>query len=81
MGRNLLIIGLAALMLVGSPMAQERTPPDDMEFIEFLGTFEKDVDPFMLTNMSKLKKVPPKSPQKGSSYEKKDTKQEDARDE
>ena len=81
MARNLLIIGLAALIFVRSPEAQEATPPDDMEFIEFLGTFEKDVDLLMLGNMSNLKKVPPKSPQRGSSHEKKDTKQEDDGDE
>jgi hypothetical protein len=81
MGRNLLIVGLAALILVGSPRAKEVIHPDDMEFIEFLGTFEKDVDPLMLPSMSELKKVPPKSPQKGSSYEKKNTKQKDATDE
>jgi hypothetical protein len=81
MGRNLLIIGLAALMLVVSPAAKETTPPDDMEFIEFLGTFEKDVDPLMLLNLSELKKVQPKSPQKGPSDGKKNMKQEDARDE
>ena len=78
---NLLIIGLAALIFVRSPEAQETKPPDDMEFIEFLGTFEKDVDPLMLGNMSNLKKVPQKSPPRGSSHEKKDTKQEDDGDE
>jgi len=68
-------------MFVGSPSARQATPPDDMEFIEFLGTFEKDVDPLMLPDMSELKKVPPKSLQKGSSYEKKNMKQKDAADE
>ena len=81
MGRNLLIIGLGVLMFVGSPSAQQAVPPDDMDFIEFLGTFDKDVDPLMLSNMSKLKSPPPKSSQKGPSYEKKNTKQKDARDE
>jgi len=81
MGRDLLFIGLAVWMIVGSSMAQEGTPPDDMEFIEFLGTFEKDVDPLMLTNPSKLKNVPPKSPPRGSSYEKKNIRQEDDADE
>jgi len=81
MGRSLLIIGVGVLMLVGSPSAQQATLPDDMEFIEFLGTFDKDVDPLMLSNMSKLKNVPPTSAQRRSSYEKKNTKQEDDADE
>ena len=81
MGRNLLIMGLAALMLVVSPAAKEATPPEDMEFIEFLGSFEKDVDPLMLPNRSELKKAQPESPQKGPSYRKKNTKQGDVRDE
>lgn len=77
MGRKALMIVLGVLMFVGSPFAQKATPPDDMEFIEFLGTFDKDVDPLMLSNMSKLKNAPQKSSQRGSSYEKKKTKQED----
>ena len=81
MGRSLLIIGLGVLMFVGSPSAQQATPPDDMEFIEFLGTFDKDFDPLMLSNMSKLKNAPPKTPQRGSSYEKKNMKQKDDADE
>ena len=81
MGPNLLIMGLTALMLVVSPAAKEATPPEDMEFIEFLGSFEKDVDPLMLPNMSELRKVRPKSPQKGPSDEKKNMKQGDAKDE
>jgi hypothetical protein len=52
-----------------------------MEFIEFLGTFDKDFDPLMLSNMSKLKNAPPKTSQRGSSYEKKNMKQKDDADE
>ena len=78
---NLLMMGLTALMFVVSPVAKETTPPDDMEFIEFLGSFEKDVDPLMLPNKSELKKVQPESPQKGPSYRKKNTKQGDMKNE
>jgi hypothetical protein len=81
MGRNLLIIGMAVSMIVGSTEAKETTPPVDMEFIEFLGTFDKDVDPLMLSSVPKSKNVPPKSPPRGSSYGKKDTKQKDNADE
>jgi len=81
MGPNSLIIGLTALMFVVSPVAKEATPPDDMEFIEFLGSFEKDVDPLMLPNKSELKRAQPESPQKGPSYRKKNTKQGDVKDE
>ena len=81
MGRNLLFIGLAFSMIVGSPEAKETTPPVDMEFIEFLGTFDKDIDPLMLADAPKLKNVPEKSSQRGSSHGKKDTKQKDAGDE
>ena len=80
MGGNLLIIGFGVLMFAGSPSAQKATRPDDMEFIEFLGTFDKDIDPLMLSNMSTSRNAPPKSPKRGSSYEKKNTKQKDDAD-
>ena len=80
MGRSLLIMTLVGVLLIGSPAAQEASAPDDMEFIEFLGTFEKDVDPMMLSDTPDLKKAPPKSPQKGS-YGRKNTKQEGGSDE
>jgi len=81
MGPNLLIMGLTAWMLVVSPAAKEAAPPEDMEFIEFLGSFEKDVDPLMLPDKSEWKKVQPESSPKGPSYRKKNTKQGDMKDE
>ena len=78
---NLLIVVLTAWVFAMTPAPKEATPPDDMEFIEFLGSFEKDVDPLMLPNKSELKKAQPESPQKGPSYRKKNTKQGDVRDE
>jgi hypothetical protein len=83
---KLLIIVLVVLMLAGSPAAQEVTPPDDMEFIEFLGTFEKDSDIQMMASMPELKNVPPQSQPETSSqvyfsYEKKNTQEGDDEDE
>ena len=78
---KLLIIGLMVLLLVGHPAAQEVTPPDDMEFFEFLGTFEKDTDMQMMDSMPEQQNVPQQSQSGTSSHEEKNTQEGDDKDE
>jgi hypothetical protein len=63
------------LVFIGSSAAQEVTPSDDMEFIEFLGTFEKDCDIQMMATMPELKEVPPQSQSEISLHEEKNIQQ------
>ena len=81
MKRNLLMIGLSVLLLRGTAAAEEPKHSMDMEFIEFLGTFEKDVDPLMLSDTAEPKKDSLKSSPQGPSYERKKAKQKDTGDE
>jgi hypothetical protein len=69
---KLLIIGLVVLVLIGSSAAQEVTTSDDMDFIEFLGSFEKDIDIQMMATMPALQEAPLQSPLATSSYGEKD---------